>query len=127
MSTNERNEKASSLWSFPDGMLGPDSSIKGYEVEASDGHAGKVSWATYAPAESYLIVSLSSHLRETHHVIPAGTVETISTSAKKVWLRLTRAEIEHLPEHHNAESPLNASTVDFLAGLWPTWLGASRN
>ena len=29
------------LWSFPKGMLGRDDSIKGFEVEASDGRAGK--------------------------------------------------------------------------------------
>jgi hypothetical protein len=40
---NEDEPQRPALWSFPDGMLGPDDSIKGFQVEASDGHAGKVS------------------------------------------------------------------------------------
>ena len=51
-------------WSFPDGMIGPDESIKGFRVEANDGRAGKVSWASYAPGESYLVINLVHHLHE---------------------------------------------------------------
>jgi hypothetical protein len=127
VTTNDRNEEGSRLWSFPEGMLGPDDSIKDYEVEASDGHAGKVSWASYAPGESYLVVNLRRHLHETHHVVPAAAVETVSAPARKVWLCLTRAEVERSPEHHDPASPLDASTTEFLAGLWPTWLGSRRN
>jgi hypothetical protein len=123
---NDRNEEGNRLWSFPDGMLGPDDSIKDYEVEASDGHVGKVSWASYAPGESYLVVSLRRHLHETHHVIPAAAVETVSAPAKSVRLCLTRADVERAPEQHDSAAPLDASTVDFLAGLWPTWLDSRR-
>lgn len=106
-------------------MLGPDDSIKDYEVEASDGHVGKVSWASYAPGESYLVVSLWRHLHEIQHVIPAAAVETVSVPAKKVWLRVTGADVQRAPEHHDPAAPLDASTTDFLAGLWPTWLNSS--
>ena len=51
-------------------MLGHDDSIKDFQVEAIDGNAGKVSWASYAPGESYLVISLRHHLHETHHVFP---------------------------------------------------------
>ena len=52
-----------------------DNSVKGFRVEASDGHAGKVSWASYAPGESYLVISFTNRLRETDHVVPAGAAE----------------------------------------------------
>ena len=55
---NEHEPQRQGLWSFPTGVLSPDDSIKGFRVEASDGHAGKVSWASYAPGESYLVISL---------------------------------------------------------------------
>jgi hypothetical protein len=47
-------------------MLGPDDSIKGFQVEATDGDAGRVSWAGYAPGESYLVVSHRHRLKEAH-------------------------------------------------------------
>jgi hypothetical protein len=56
-------------------MIGHDDSIKDFQVEATDGDAGKVSWASYAPGESYLVISLRHHLHETHHVVPAAAVE----------------------------------------------------
>jgi hypothetical protein len=110
------------LWSFPEGVLGHDDSIKGFEVEATDGHAGKVSWASYAPGESYLVVSRRHHLHETHHVVPAAAVEKIDKSARKVWLRLTGAEVEQAPEQHDPEAPLPAPTIDVLTSTWATFL-----
>jgi len=67
---SERQQESDHLWSFPEGMLGSDDSIKRFRVEATDGEAGKVSWASYAPGESYLVTSLRHDLHEAHHVVP---------------------------------------------------------
>ena len=77
---SQGEENATRLWSFPEGIIGHDESIKGFRVEASDGQAGKVSWASYGPGESYLVVNLLHHIREAHHVVPAAVVERISTA-----------------------------------------------
>ncbi|MGN6431123.1 MAG: hypothetical protein ACTHNB_10400 [Gaiellaceae bacterium] len=102
-------------------MLASDDSIKDFQVEARDGHAGKVSWASYAPGESYLVVSRLHRLHEVHHVVPAGAVEKISTSERKVWLRVNRAQVEEAPEHHDRAAPLDYSTVDALESATATW------
>jgi len=106
--TDGRNER---LWSFPAGMLGPDESIRDFQVEASDGHAGKVSWASYGPGESYLVVSHVHHLHEVHHVVPAGAVGQIDKSGRTVSLRLSREEVEALPEHHEPTAPVESWMV----------------
>lgn len=121
----DAGDERRSLWSFPSGLIGPHDSVKGYAVEATDGAAGKVSWASYAAGESYLVVTSWRHLRETHHVVPAGAVQTVDVSQRKVCLRMTRADVERSPEHHDPAAPLDGATVDFLAGLWPTWLDGS--
>ena len=113
---NEHERQRQGLWSFPAGVLSPDDSIKGFRVEASDGHAGKVSWASYAPGESYLVISLLRHLHEAHHVVTAAAVETVSTDERTVWLRLTRAEVEQAPEHHDPPAPLDSSMIDAWSG-----------
>jgi len=119
MSESERpNER---LWSFQKGILGPDESIKNFEVEASDGHAGKVSWASYAPGESYLVVSHLHHLHEVHHVVPAGAVQKISAAERTVWLRVNRAQVEEAPEHHDPPAPLDYSIVDAFRSATSTW------
>jgi hypothetical protein len=118
---SERQGPKERLWSFPKGMLGPDDSIKGFEVEASDGHVGKVSWASYAPGESYLVVSHMQHLHEVHHVVPAGAVEKLSVPERKVWLRVSRAQVDEAPEHHDPPARLDDSTFDAFESATSTW------
>jgi hypothetical protein len=117
----EPEQASGRLWSFPEGMLASDESIKDFQVEASDGHAGKVSWASYAPGESYLVVSHLHHLHEVHHVVPAAAVEKISTSERTVWLRVSLAQVEEAPEHHDPTAPLEHSTVDAFESATATW------
>jgi hypothetical protein len=110
----DEREQRSELWSFREGTLSPKDSVKNFRVEASDGQAGKVSWASHAPGESYLVVSHMHHLHETHHVVPAGAVERISTDERTVRLRLSRDEVEELPEHHDPPAPVEAWMVDSI-------------
>ena len=110
----DEREQRSELWSFREGTLSPKHSIKNFRVEASDGHAGKVSWASYAPGESYLVVSHMHHLHETHHVVPAGAVERIGSDERTVWLTLSRDEVEELPEHHDPPAPVETWMVDAI-------------
>jgi hypothetical protein len=109
---DEGERRSDELWSFPEGTLSSDDSIKSFRVEATDGRAGKVSWACYAPGESYLVVSHMHHLQETHHVVPAGAVEKIRIDDQTVCLRLSRGEIEELPEHHDPPAPVDSWMVD---------------
>jgi hypothetical protein len=102
-------------------MIGRDESVKGFRVEASDGHAGKVSWASYAPSESYLVINLLHHLYEAHHVVPAGAVERIGSSERKVWFRLSRAQVEAAPEPHDPPAPLDYSMVDAIRSAAASW------
>lgn len=113
-------EQSDRLWSFQGGMLGPDDSVKGFRVEARDGHAGKVSWASYALGESYLVITLTHHLHEAHHVVPASTVERISADDRTLWLRLTRAEVEEAPKHHDPPAPLETWMVDAIRNATAT-------
>ena len=120
---NEHESQRQRLWSFPEGLLGTDDSIKDFRVEARDGPAGKVSWASYAPGESYVVISLVHHVHEAHHVVPAAAVERVSTDQRKVWLRLTRAEVEEAPEHHDPPAPLDTSLIDSWRHA-TAWMGS---
>ena len=111
---DEREQRSDQFWSFREGMLSTNDSVKNFRAEASDGRAGKVSWASYARGESYLVVSHMHHLHETHHVVPAGAVERISTDERAVWLSLSRDEVEELPEHHDPPAPVESWMVDAI-------------
>jgi len=79
---------------FPDRVLGAHDSVKGFEIVAIDGRAGRVSWVSYAPGESYLVVT-TGHVRRRHRVVPAGVVTSVGDG--EVSVAMSRAEIARLP------------------------------
>jgi hypothetical protein len=93
---------------FPDGVLAGHSSVKGFKVVASDGLAGRVSWATYAPGESYLVVTIGLLSRK-HHVLPAGAVTSVADG--EVHVALSRNEVEQLPLLTHPQAPVGDGGV----------------
>jgi hypothetical protein len=113
-------------WSFPAGSVGHDESVKGYDLEATDGHVGSVSWASYAPGESYLVVSYREGGHEVHHVVPAGAVQRVDHERRVVTLGVTVAEVKATPTHDEPRAPVDWAFVDQFergmldgVGLWP--------
>jgi hypothetical protein len=114
------------LWTFPEGSVGHDQSVKGYSVEAEDGPVGTVSWADYAPGDSYLVVTVRHHLRGRHHVVPAGAVTNVDHAGRTVTVNVTGDELRATPPHDAPEMPVDRSYVDrfergMLGGgyVWP--------
>jgi hypothetical protein len=108
---------------FPAGVLPDHSSVKGFKVVAKDGRAGRVSWATYTPGESYLVVTVG-RLSRKHHVLPAGAVTTVRD--REVHVALTRSEVGQLPLLPHPEAAVGddtkldmVSTFENAAAKWP--------
>ncbi len=106
---------ATDLWSFPEGAVGHDQSVKGYDVEGSDGPVGTVSWADYKAGEAYLVVSYGKK----HHVVPAGAIVIVDHDARKVTLKVTADEVKATPEHADPETPVDWDQVNqFERGMF---------
>jgi hypothetical protein len=110
------------VWSFPEGSVGHDQSVKEYAVEATDGSVGTCSWGTYKPGESYLVVSYG----DKHHVVPAGAVKVVDHERRAVTLNVTVAEVKATPTHETPTAPVDWGYVDqfergMLGGgfVWP--------
>jgi hypothetical protein len=88
---------------FRPGVLAGNDSVKGFRFVASDGAAGRISWASYAPSEAYLVVT-TGLLRRTHRVVPAGAV--IRVEDREVHVNLTRSEIAAMPVLTRPENPV---------------------
>jgi hypothetical protein len=104
---------------FQPGVLGGHDSVKGFRVVASDGPAGCVSWASYAPGESYLVVTLGRIGRK-HHVIPARAVTEVEDG--EVRVALGREQIRQLPDvpkPHLASDPQTGAQV--MASAMAAW------
>jgi hypothetical protein len=94
---------------FRPGVLGGYDSVKGFGVIGTDGRAGRISWASYARGESYLVVT-TGLLRRRHRVLPAGAVSSVGEGT--VQVALSRSEIEHLPALADPQAPVAGETVE---------------
>ena len=108
---------------FGDGVLAGHSSVKGFKVVATDGRAGRVSWASYAPGESYLVLT-QGVLRRRHRVLPAGAVASVG--AGEVRVALSRSEVAQLPLLAKPEAAVGGeqvqdavATFENAAARWP--------
>ena len=118
--------KPRNLWTFPEGAVSHEQSVKGYRCEATDGEVGKVSWADYAPGQSYMVVTYRHHLREVNHVVPAGAVAGVDHDTGTVTLTVTCDEVKESPEHEEPEREVNWDQVNQFergmlggGGVWP--------
>ena len=113
-------------WDFPEGSVGHSDSVKGYEVEATDGPVGKVSWADYKPGESYLVLTYRDGRHDSHHVVPAGAVAEVDHEHRTCTLKVTVAEVKATPTHEDPEAEVDWAAVQqfdrgMLGGgsVWP--------
>ena len=93
---------------FRGGVLGGCASVKGFRLVASDGPVGRISWASYAPGESYLVMTTGLFPKR-HRVLPAGAV--IRVADHEVSVALSRAEVERLPLLPHPQAPVSDRTV----------------
>jgi hypothetical protein len=85
------------LWTYPTVADRPDivgDNVVGFSVEASDGHVGTVSDATDEVAASFIVVDTGAK----KVMIPAGLIVRIDAGGARVFLGLTKDQIENAPE-----------------------------
>jgi hypothetical protein len=73
--------------------------VTGYDVEATDGHIGKVDEATNEPQSSCLVVDTGFWIFGKKRMIPAGVVQRIDANEKKVFVGMTKDQIKDAPDY----------------------------
>ena len=98
-------------------MLHKTSYMRGFHVQATDGGIGHVdeflideSWSV-----RYLVVDTSNWIGGKSVLIPSTAVESVKSPDKKIFLKITRAEVESSP-------PLDTADIALIETLGPTIL-----
>jgi hypothetical protein len=73
--------------------------VEGWEVEASDGHIGKVSEANNEASSSCLVVDTGFWLFGKKRMVPAGMVQRLDPDEKKLFVAMTKDQIKDAPEY----------------------------
>jgi hypothetical protein len=71
--------------------------LVGCDVEATDGHIGKVDQATYDVGSSYVVVDTGPWIFGRKVLLPAGTLENVDVQNRKVYVDRTKDEIKNSP------------------------------
>ncbi len=72
--------------------------LVGYHVEATDGGIGKVTEASHALEESYLVVDTGPWIFGKKVMIPAGLIREIDPDTETVFVARSKDEIKSAPE-----------------------------
>ena len=73
--------------------------VTGYDVEATDGHIGKVDEATNEPSSSCLVVDTGFWIFGKKRMIPAGMVQRIDPDEKRVYVGMTKDQMKDAPDY----------------------------
>ena len=88
------------LWNYRPDTKGADVDIVGFDVEASDGHIGKIDEASEVVDSSHLVVDTGFWIFGKKRVIPAGAVKQINVEEKKVFVDMTKEQVKDAPDYH---------------------------
>lgn len=78
---------------------GPPVDLTGFDVEATDGHIGKVDEATYEDGASCLVVDTGFWIFGKKRMIPAGIVTKVDPEGKQVFVSMTKDQIKDAPDY----------------------------
>jgi PRC-barrel domain protein len=87
------------MWTYREADAVEDVDLIGFEVEATDGHVGKIVDAAYELGSSWLVVDTGPWIFGKKVLLPAGTVDSVDPEARKVYVHRSREEIKNAPEH----------------------------
>ena len=73
-----------------------------FEVEATDGHIGRVDEASYEDESSCLVVDTGFWIFGKKRMIPAGAVERIDPNQRRAFVSMTKEQIKNAPDYDPA-------------------------
>jgi hypothetical protein len=96
--------------------------LTGWDVEAEDGHMGKVDEATYDVGRSYVVVDTGFWIFGKKRMVPAGTIRRIDPDSQSVFIGLTKDEIKQAPDYEEEQrlrdEPYMQRHSDYYGRSW---------
>ena len=86
------------LWTFIDHDSWRGTDITGFKVQAVDGEIGSVDEATYDIGASYIVCDTGPWIFGKKVLLPAGVVDMVDLTNRKLIVNRTKDEIEKAPE-----------------------------
>jgi hypothetical protein len=86
------------MWDYRTDLQTTARDLVGYDVEALDGRIGDIDEATNEAGSAYLVVDTGFWIFGKKRMIPAGVVERIDDTDRKVFVAMTKDQIKSAPD-----------------------------
>ena len=83
--------------------------VTGFDVEATDGHIGKVDEATFDGGASCLVVDTGFWIFGKKRMLPASVVTAVDVDDQKVHVSMTKDQIKDAPDFEHDRHAADAS------------------
>jgi hypothetical protein len=99
--------------------------LVGYDVEATDGHIGKIDHATEETDRNSVVVDTGFWIFGKKRLIPAGVIQRVDNAEKKVFLSMTKDRVKSAPDFDDLQRSTYDDkyydTVDTYYGNYRDW------
>ena len=99
--------------------------LVGYDVEATDGHIGKIDHATEETDRNSVVVDTGFWIFGKKRLIPAGVIQRIDDTNKKVFVSMTKDRVKSAPDFDELQRSTYDDkyydTVDSYYGSYRDW------
>jgi hypothetical protein len=112
----------SELWTYPNlesETTPPGFDLTGWDVEARDGHLGKVDEATYEVGRSYIVVDTGFWIFGRKRLIPAGSIQRLDRDNRTIYVSLTKDQVKQAPDYDELrrdDDRVRQRHTDYYAG-----------
>ena len=115
----------SNIWAYRDETYSPERDLTGYDIEAADGHIGKIDETSNEGGQEHLVVDTGVWIFGKKRVIPAGVITRINDDARVVYVTMTRDQIKAAPDWSSTWNADEQSRSGFSTYYEP-FVGADR-
>jgi hypothetical protein len=106
------------LWVFGKDLLAEPANLVGYDVEATDGHIGRIDKASEDTNRHYLVVDTGFWIFGKKRMVPAGLVSRVDDNDKRVFISMSKDQIKSAPDYDDVERHYSDEDYDTTFGTY---------
>jgi len=87
------------MWDYRTDLSMTNQDLTGYDVEATDGSIGKIDEASQTAGQAHMVVDTGFWIFGKKRLIPAGVVNRVDHTDRKVYVSMTKDQIKSAPDY----------------------------
>ena len=91
------------LWIYGTDLAADQADLVGYDVEATDGHIGKIDKTTEDTSRRFLVVDTGFWIFGKKRMVPAGLVSRIDHNDQRLFISMTKDQVKSAPDYDDMD------------------------